>query len=90
MKDTKKWIVLLAMVSALSWNSMGLSLAGSSHEGHGDMSESHSGTMEHGAEGDLGEVLRRGCPQGGRVATEAVLARRTGIGNPSQAHSAEL
>jgi len=52
MKEAKKWVVLLAVVSALSWNLMGLSLAGSSHQGHGDMSESHSGTMDHGAKGD--------------------------------------
>jgi len=53
MKEAKKWILVFAMVSALSWNSIGLSLAGSSHEGHGDMSKSHSGTMEHGAKGDM-------------------------------------
>lgn len=52
MKDTKKWVAILAMISALSWNSMGLSLAGSSHEGHGEMSESHSDTVDHGVKGD--------------------------------------
>ena len=53
MREAKKWIILLATVSALSWSSMGLSLAASSHEGMGDMTKSHSGTGEHGAKGDM-------------------------------------
>jgi hypothetical protein len=52
MKDTKKWVAILAMILAMSWSSAGLSLAGSSHEGHGEMSEMHSDTMEHGAKGE--------------------------------------
>jgi hypothetical protein len=53
MKDTMKLVAILAMISVLSWHSMGLSLAGSSHEGHGDMSESHPDTMEHSAKGNM-------------------------------------
>ncbi len=53
MREKKKWIILSAMALALGWNHTGLSLAGSEHQGHGDMSKSHSATMEHSAKGDM-------------------------------------
>ena len=47
----KKTMTLITLVLLLTWGP--LAIAGTSHQGHGDMSESHSGTMEHGAKGDM-------------------------------------
>ena len=49
----KKWVALLTLVVALNWALVALVLAGSSHQGHGDASASHSATMEHGTTGDM-------------------------------------